>query len=59
MSRHLTGRLTWPTSGTEDPAGLVDGLLGLGRHIGRPAVLEGLSPDCGAIAMLDSFSYTR
>ncbi|MFE9405246.1 ATP-grasp domain-containing protein [Streptomyces sp. NPDC006530] len=38
-SRYLTGAFTWPTTGTEEPDALVDGLLGIGRRIGRPAVL--------------------
>ncbi|QHC20393.1 ATP-grasp domain-containing protein [Streptomyces sp. GS7] len=38
-SRHLAGRFVWPTTGREDPARLVEGLLRIGRRIGRPAVL--------------------
>ncbi|MFJ2608804.1 ATP-grasp domain-containing protein [Streptomyces sp. NPDC087425] len=38
-SRYLRRAFVWPTSGTEEPARLVDGLLRIGRRIGRPAVL--------------------
>jgi D-aspartate ligase len=39
VSRHLHDRFVWPTTGQEDPAALVDGLLMLGRRIGRRSVL--------------------
>ncbi len=38
-SRYLKGRFVWPTTGREDPERLVDGLLRIGRRIGRPTVL--------------------
>ncbi|MET9291536.1 ATP-grasp domain-containing protein [Streptomyces sp. NPDC003077] len=38
-SRYLRGRFVWPTTGREDPERLVDGLLRIGRRIGRPTVL--------------------
>ncbi|MCF3122678.1 MULTISPECIES: carboxylate--amine ligase [Streptomyces] len=38
-SRHLTRAFPWPTTGTEEPERLVEGLLRVGRGIGRPAVL--------------------
>nr|WP_245659215.1 ATP-grasp domain-containing protein [Streptomyces ochraceiscleroticus] len=38
-SRYLKGRFVWPTTGREDPERLVDGLLRIGRRLGRPAVL--------------------
>ncbi len=38
-SRYLHGRFVWPTTGRENPERLVDGLLRIGRRIGRPAVL--------------------
>ncbi|MEU6349868.1 ATP-grasp domain-containing protein [Streptomyces sp. NPDC047072] len=38
-SRYLTRAFVWPTTGTEDPGYLVEGLLRIGRRIGRPAVL--------------------
>ncbi|MDF2269260.1 ATP-grasp domain-containing protein [Streptomyces coacervatus] len=38
-SRYLKKAFVWPTTGTEDPAHLVEGLLGVGRRIGRPTVL--------------------
>ncbi|MFJ8308981.1 MULTISPECIES: ATP-grasp domain-containing protein [unclassified Streptomyces] len=38
-SRYLERAFAWPTTGTEQPGALVDGLLGIGRRIGRPAVL--------------------
>ena len=34
LSRYLHRRFVWPTNGTEDPAGLVEGLLEIGRRIG-------------------------
>lgn len=39
MSRHLRDSFVWPTTGLEEPAWLVEGLLDIGRRIGRPAVL--------------------
>ncbi|WP_328537271.1 carboxylate--amine ligase [Streptomyces sp. NBC_00344] len=39
QSRYLQRAFVWPTTGTEDPERLVDGLLGIGRLIGRPTVL--------------------
>ncbi|MFH8789655.1 hypothetical protein [Streptomyces roseoverticillatus] len=39
VSRYLRGGFVWRTTGTEQPAELVDGLLRIGREIGRPAVL--------------------
>ncbi|MEU0069681.1 ATP-grasp domain-containing protein [Streptomyces sp. NPDC006332] len=38
-SRYLERAFVWPTRGTEDPGRLVEGLLRIGRRIGRPAVL--------------------
>ncbi|MDJ0464368.1 ATP-grasp domain-containing protein [Streptomyces sp. H27-C3] len=38
-SRYLERAFVWPTTGTEDPERLVDGLLRIGRQIGRPTVL--------------------
>ncbi|MEV5979904.1 ATP-grasp domain-containing protein [Streptomyces sp. NPDC052114] len=38
-SRHLTRAFPWSTTGTEEPERLVEGLLRVGRRIGRPAVL--------------------
>ncbi|WP_344403615.1 ATP-grasp domain-containing protein [Streptomyces longisporus] len=38
-SRYLEKAFVWPTTGTEDPARLVEGLLRIGRRIGRPTVL--------------------
>ncbi|MEV0368605.1 ATP-grasp domain-containing protein [Streptomyces sp. NPDC050636] len=38
-SRYLKGRFVWPTTGREEPGRLVEGLLRIGRRIGRPAVL--------------------
>ncbi|MEV2217041.1 ATP-grasp domain-containing protein [Streptomyces sp. NPDC050997] len=38
-SRYLERAFVWPTTGTEDPGRLVEGLLRIGRRIGRPAVL--------------------
>lgn len=39
VSRYLQDRFVWPTTGLEDPGWLVQGLLDIGRRIGRPAVL--------------------
>ncbi len=39
VSRYCAGHFTWRATGHEDPAELVEGLAGLGRQIGRPAVL--------------------
>ncbi|MFD5077431.1 ATP-grasp domain-containing protein [Streptomyces sp. NPDC058371] len=38
-SRYLRSAFVWPTSGTEEPECLVEGLLRIGRRIGRPTVL--------------------
>lgn len=39
VSRHLTGRFVWPTTGSEAPEALVHRLLDLGRRVGRRAIL--------------------
>ncbi|TVL94442.1 ATP-grasp domain-containing protein [Streptomyces sp. SAJ15] len=39
VSRYLERAFVWPTTGTERPEQLVEGLLRVGRRIGRPAVL--------------------
>ncbi|MFJ8937947.1 ATP-grasp domain-containing protein [Streptomyces sp. NPDC102365] len=39
VSRHLRHAFVWPTTGTERAERLVEGLLRVGRRIGRPAVL--------------------
>ena len=39
VSRYLRGRFVWRTTGTEGPEELVEGLLAIGRRIGRPTVL--------------------
>lgn len=38
-SRYLRRAFVWPTTGTEEPEQLVEGLLRVGRRIGRPTVL--------------------
>ncbi|WP_280886412.1 ATP-grasp domain-containing protein [Streptomyces sp. LBL] len=38
-SRYLERAFVWPTTGTEEPERLVEGLLRVGRRIGRPTVL--------------------
>lgn len=38
-SRHLRRAFVWPTTGSEPPEQLVDGLLRIGHRIGRPTVL--------------------
>jgi D-aspartate ligase len=49
-SRHLRGRFSWPTTGSEDPAELAEGLHGIAKAIGRPAVLVP-TDDEGAVAV--------
>ncbi|MEV0639220.1 ATP-grasp domain-containing protein [Streptomyces sp. NPDC050619] len=39
VSRYLERAFVWRTTGTEEPDRLVEGLLRIGRRIGRPAVL--------------------
>ncbi|MGW3565620.1 carboxylate--amine ligase [Streptomyces sp. NPDC000941] len=39
LSRYLERAFVWPTTGMERPERLVEGLLRIGRAIGRPAVL--------------------
>ncbi|MFI1734721.1 ATP-grasp domain-containing protein [Streptomyces acidicola] len=39
VSRYLHRAFVWPTTGTEAPERLVEGLLRIGRQIGRPALL--------------------
>ncbi|MGW0565254.1 carboxylate--amine ligase [Streptomyces sp. NPDC003016] len=39
LSRYLERAFVWPTTGTEEPERLVEGLLRIGRRIGRPTVL--------------------
>ncbi|MEV6592262.1 ATP-grasp domain-containing protein [Streptomyces acidicola] len=39
VSRYLRRAFVWPTTGTEAPERLVEGLLRIGRRIGRPALL--------------------
>jgi predicted ATP-grasp superfamily ATP-dependent carboligase len=38
-SRYLKRAFVWPTTGAEEPDHLVEGLLRIGRRIGRPTVL--------------------
>jgi D-aspartate ligase len=38
-SRYLRRAFVWPTTGTEEPERLIEGLLRIGRRIGRPTVL--------------------
>lgn len=38
-SRYLRRAFVWPTTGGEEPGHLVEGLLRIGRRIGRPTVL--------------------
>jgi D-aspartate ligase len=65
LSRHLSGRLTWPTTGTEEPEELVDGLLALGRAVGRPAVLVPTDDEAAVVvaeqadALADAFLFPR
>ncbi|MFE4699129.1 ATP-grasp domain-containing protein [Streptomyces sp. NPDC056738] len=38
LSRHLTSGFVWPTTGREEPLGLAEGLLSIGRRIGGRCV---------------------
>ena len=38
LSRYLTGRFHWPTTGAESAGELLAGLRGIGARLGRPAV---------------------
>jgi D-aspartate ligase len=65
VSRHLHGRLSWPTTGTEEPEELVDGLRALGRAIGRRAVLVPTDDEAAVVvaeqadALADTFLFPR
>lgn len=39
LSRYLAERITWPTSGEEEPEELIAGLLRIGERVGRRSVL--------------------
>lgn len=49
VSRYLTGRHVWPTSGAERPEELLAGLRALGARIGRPAVAVATDDEAAAL----------
>ena len=67
LSRHLTGRFSWPTTGSEDPADLAEGLHGIAKAIGRPAVLVTTDDEAAAVVseladepgLADDFLFPR
>ncbi|MEU6608098.1 ATP-grasp domain-containing protein [Streptomyces shenzhenensis] len=64
-SRYLERAFVWPTSGAEEPAYLVEGLLRVGRRIGRPAVLIPTDEEAAVLiaehqdALADRFLFPR
>ncbi|HEY2221080.1 ATP-grasp domain-containing protein [Actinomycetospora sp.] len=67
LSRHLRGRFSWPTTGSEDPAELAEGLHGIAKAIGRPAVLVATDDEAAAViselgaepGLADDFLFPR
>ncbi|MCD2193294.1 ATP-grasp domain-containing protein [Actinomycetospora endophytica] len=67
LSRHLHGRFSWPTTGSEDPAELAEGLHGIAKAIGRPAVLVTTDDEAAAVVseladepgLADDFLFPR
>lgn len=67
VSRHLRGRFTWPTTGSEDPSELAEGLHGIAKTIGRPAVLVTTDDEAAAVVselgaepgLADDFLFPR
>lgn len=64
-SRYLRRAFVWPTTGTEEPDRLVEGLLRIGRRIGRPAVLIPTDEEAAVLiaehqdALTGSFLFPR
>ncbi|MEU6664703.1 ATP-grasp domain-containing protein [Streptomyces sp. NPDC046727] len=64
-SRYLKKAFVWPTTGAEDPDRLVEGLLRIGRRIGRPAVLIPTDEEAAVLiaehqgALTGSFLFPR
>ncbi len=64
-SRYLRRPFVWPTTGAEDPARLVEGLVRIGGHIGRPAVLVPTDEEAAVLiaehqdALRDRFLFPR
>lgn len=64
-SRYLRRAFVWPTTGTEEPDRLVEGLLRIGRRIGRPAVLIPTDEEAAVLiaehqdALAGSFLFPR
>ena len=65
MSRYLRDRFIWPTTGLEEPAWLVEGLLDIGRRIGSPTVLIPTDEEAAVLiaehagALCDAFLFPR
>jgi D-aspartate ligase len=57
-SRLLTGHFCWPTTGREEPDQLVEGLLRVGRRIGRPAILV-TTDDEAAVLVAEQAQHLR
>ncbi|MBN0046660.1 ATP-grasp domain-containing protein [Streptomyces actuosus] len=64
-SRYLSRAFTWRTTGTEEPERLVEGLVLIGRRIGRPAVLVPTDEEAAVLiaenqeALADRFLFPR
>ncbi|OPC83621.1 ATP-grasp domain-containing protein [Embleya scabrispora] len=50
LSRHLSRRHVWPTTGLEDPRALVEQLLGIGRRLPARAVLVPTDDEAALLA---------
>jgi D-aspartate ligase len=65
VSRYLRDRFIWPTTGLEEPAWLVEGLLDIGRRIGSPTVLIPTDEEAAVLiaehagALRDAFLFPR
>ncbi|WP_438828043.1 carboxylate--amine ligase [Streptomyces tropicalis] len=64
-SRYLRRAFVWPTSGTEEAGHLVEGLLRIGRRIGRPTVLVPTDEEAAVLIaehqddLADAFLFPR
>lgn len=64
-SRYLERAFVWPTTGTEDKDHLIEGLLRVGRRIGRPTVLVPTDEEAAVLiaehqgALGDRFLFPR
>jgi D-aspartate ligase len=50
LSRYLSGRFVWPTTGCEEPGQLLDGLRRLGQAIGKQSVLIPTDDEAAVLA---------